>query len=552
MPREPKPTFLWRLRRLVAAPETARATDAQLLERFVRLRDDMAFELLVWRHGPMVLGLCRRLLRHAQDAEDAFQATFLTLVRKAGSIGKRDSVGSWLYKVAYRIALQARQTAAARVAREQRVARTAAVACVVEPADFDLHAAVAEEVGQLPEKYRAAVVLCYLQGKTHEEASRQLGCPKGTIAVRLMRAKERLRCRLESRGLTLSAGTLAAVLSERAAFAVSDLLLHKTLRAALLLAAGGGLAAGGVSLPAMALMEGAVQAMWWTQVKMAVGAMLAVAALGAGGGWIALQGAGTQEAVARDEVAAQKPAPDSLPKKDAKADTGPGHPEQVMNRSEVELLKQRDTMRAELETYESEIAKLRHKSRKELVAAEEELRFLEREHALERDKEAAERKDLQENLRSNQIELRKREELLQKQLEAHGNDHPHVKESETAMRAIFQRLQGANKDRNIFEERSREREHERSLVIVRARQALADIEQRQQREERPWVTKQSYVQDAMQNINAKLGEVQFPWIWGPQREQRPVAPEAKLDRLLQEIEALRREVRELKSTKREP
>lgn len=268
MAHEPKPTFLWRLRRLVL-PEAARASDAHLLDRFVRQHDDAAFELLVFRHGPMVLGVCRRPLRHAQDAEDAFQATFLTLARKAKSICKRASLGSWLYKVAYRVALQARETAASRAARESRVARATAVACADEPPDPDLRTALAEELAHLPEKYRAAVVLCYLQGKTHDEASRQLGCPKGTVAVRLMRAKERLRSRLERRGLALSTCTLAAMLAEREALAIPEVLVNKTLRAALLLAAGRALAAGGVSVQVIALVEGAVQAMWWTQVKVA-------------------------------------------------------------------------------------------------------------------------------------------------------------------------------------------------------------------------------------------------------------------------------------------
>src|SRR5262245_53172957 len=147
---------LRQLRRCLARPDAAGATDAELLQRFVSQRDETAFELLVWRHGPMVFGLCRRLLRHEQDAEDAFQASLLALARKAGSIGKRGSLGSWLYKVAYRVALRARAGTRRRARYERSVAELPAVADRHGSADLawrELAPVLDEELSRLPEKY---------------------------------------------------------------------------------------------------------------------------------------------------------------------------------------------------------------------------------------------------------------------------------------------------------------------------------------------------------------------------------------------------------------
>src|SRR5262245_34870581 len=140
---------------MLGPPRAAGLTDAELLERFVARREEAAFEVLVWRHGPKVLGVCRRILRHEKDAEDAFQATFLVLVRKAASIGKRQAVGSWLYRVAYRLALRAKALAAKRAARRTRVADVPAAEPAPDPGRAELRPVLDEEVNRLPEKYRA-------------------------------------------------------------------------------------------------------------------------------------------------------------------------------------------------------------------------------------------------------------------------------------------------------------------------------------------------------------------------------------------------------------
>jgi RNA polymerase sigma factor (sigma-70 family) len=267
------------LRRLADAGEAGALSDTELLERFVRGRDEAAFEVLVWRHGPLVLGVCKRVLRHAQDAEDAFQAAFLTLARKAQTVSKQASVASWLYKVTFRIALEARKRSAKEPATEP-VTELSAAAPGEEVLWRDLRPVLDEEVGRLPEKYRAPVLLCYLQGLTYEEAARQLGCPPGTLSVRLRRARERLRVRLTQRGLAPCAGVLTVALAGRASAAVGAGLVGSTVKAALAFAAD----AGGAAVPATAaaLAQGAIRAMLLTRLRnltlgLAAGLLVALA-----------------------------------------------------------------------------------------------------------------------------------------------------------------------------------------------------------------------------------------------------------------------------------
>jgi RNA polymerase sigma factor (sigma-70 family) len=272
------------VRRLVHLPRAGELSDAQLLERFVAQRDEVAFEVLVGRHGPKVLGVCRRVLRHEQDAEDAFQATFLVLVRKAASIGRSQAVGHWLYRVAYRVALRAKVLADKRAARQTPFPDVPAAVGPPDPVWSDLRPVLDEEVNRLPAKYRAPFVLCYLDGKTNAEAARELGCPRGTVLSRLAWARERLRAQLIRRGLTLSAGLLAAALAtNKAAAAVPAALAASTLQAALLVAMGKAVA-DVVSGPVALLTKGALQTMRWTNGMIVMACVLAVGALGLGRG----------------------------------------------------------------------------------------------------------------------------------------------------------------------------------------------------------------------------------------------------------------------------
>jgi RNA polymerase sigma factor (sigma-70 family) len=270
------------LRRMIDAQTLAETTDGQLVQRFTRSRDEAAFAALLRRHGPMVLGVCRGVLRQVEDAEDVFQATFLLLARKAGSIRKRESVGSWLHGVAYRLAVRARAQGALRRVQERKASAMRKTSPSVEEAWEELRPVLDEEMEKLPEKYRTALVLCYLEGKTQEEAARELSCPLGTVRSRLGRGRRLLQERLARRGLTLSASSFAALLVAGMASPVRANLLHCTLEAGLQFAAGKP-AAGVVSGPVAALVEAGLKAMLATKLKMTTAVLIAVSLLTAGG-----------------------------------------------------------------------------------------------------------------------------------------------------------------------------------------------------------------------------------------------------------------------------
>jgi RNA polymerase sigma factor (sigma-70 family) len=272
-------TVLQHLRRSSPDREAGPA-DGDLLERFLAGRDEAAFEALVWRHGPMVLGVCRRLLGNEADAEDAFQATFLVLAKKAASVRPRGMVGSWLFGVARNLARKAKAMNTRRRARE----REAAARPRPGAADARQHLveALDEELGRLPDRYRAAIVLCDLEGATIKEAARQLSCPAGTLGARLTRGRALLARRLARRGLPLSGASVATLLSLNVApAAVPVTLVASTVQAAGLLAAGRA-AAGLVSSKVVVLLEGAVNEMLLTRMKTALALALVLCALASG------------------------------------------------------------------------------------------------------------------------------------------------------------------------------------------------------------------------------------------------------------------------------
>ena len=259
-------------------------TDRQLLERFVNRTDSRAedaFTILLERHGPMVWGVCRRLLADQHAAADAFQATFLVLVRRASVVRVDDSLGPWLYGVSRRVAARARTTALRRGARE-----TGGVEAVAGPAPdpgaADRLAVLDEEIGRLPERQRAAVVLCDLEGLPHEEASRRLGCPVGTVESRLSRGRQRLRDRLTRRGFAPAAAALWTEMARDASVAMPAALIRHSARFVT-----SSPAADTVPAAAATLAEGVIQMMWLARLKplAAVAAALILATAG-----VAVQG----------------------------------------------------------------------------------------------------------------------------------------------------------------------------------------------------------------------------------------------------------------------
>jgi RNA polymerase sigma factor (sigma-70 family) len=261
---------LYTLRRAAQRRAGDGQTDAQLLECFISERDESAFEGLVRRHGPMVLGVCRRVLGNHHDAEDAFQVTFLVLARRAASLAHRELVGHWLYGTAYRSALAAR--AARRRVQEKQVRDMPDPEAAADPADTwrQLRPVLDRELSRLPEKYLVPIVLCDLEGRTRREAARQLGIPEGTLSGRLTTARRKLARRLAGRGLAPAAGALAALLSQNVVSAcVPASLLVSTTRTALGIAAGGQ-AASVASAGVVTLMDGVLKMMLLRKLKIAL------------------------------------------------------------------------------------------------------------------------------------------------------------------------------------------------------------------------------------------------------------------------------------------
>jgi TIGR03009 family protein len=249
-------------------------SDAELLRRFLAGRDEAAFELLVWRHGILVLGTCRRILGPTAEVDDAFQATFLALLRQAGRIRRSESLPGWLHRVARRIAIRARTAGANRQHHE----RQAAMPEVQPPASAewsDLGPILDQEIDRLPERFRLPFILCQLQGRSHEEAAQQLGLPKGTLLSRLARAKEKLRFRLSRRGVTLGIAALGAAGLSRSS--VSAHLIGATMKTAF----SGTEAA---IAPAVAtLTEGVLHTMFWNKFKIAACVLLTATTFASGG-----------------------------------------------------------------------------------------------------------------------------------------------------------------------------------------------------------------------------------------------------------------------------
>jgi RNA polymerase sigma factor (sigma-70 family) len=214
------------------------ATDGQLLDCYVRDRDPGAFRRLVARHGPAVLQVCRGVLHDVHEADDAFQATFMVLVRKAPSIQSPEALGGWLRGVAYRTAMRARCRAARRLAIERTCAGMSRPEASAQELSLEIRQLIRSELERLPENYRQPVMLCYLESMTHVEAAEQLGWPVGTVKVRLVRGRRLLRERLDRRGVYLGAALVFWLLDPSKAGPVPGQLVESTILVMKLAAAG--------------------------------------------------------------------------------------------------------------------------------------------------------------------------------------------------------------------------------------------------------------------------------------------------------------------------
>jgi RNA polymerase sigma factor (sigma-70 family) len=521
--------ILERLRHRLGPGETLGLPDAELLRRWVAARDEAAFELLLWRHGPMVLGVCRRVLGDVHEAEDALQATFLALAVRAGTIGRRAAVAGWLYRVAYRAALLARARAARRPGATGPHPEPAATAPDDDLVWREQRPVLDEEINRLPERYRLPFVLCCCEDRTHAEVARLMGCPVGTVASRLARARERLRARLTRRGVTLAMGAAAVTLSGAAlSAAVPARLVGAAAHGAALVAAGRA-GPGLVSANSVLLMKGVVRAMAMTKVKVVTAVVVTLALLGAGTGTVAYRLNGAPLPAARAAAGQPAGAPEAAPA------VAPGPLADPRERARAEqqratravLVAERRRAEEVYRHLEAELTLAFTEARMEMVRQEEYLRGLEREQAADRESEGAERR-----------RLRERAQAAERVAEWVGEAAPRMKEAR-------QERERARE----WDAKTKVLEAERTEALIRARQKLVQAEEKLRQLER------------LQGAQREQALAEWTAAADADRQaQRPASPagaaapvsrelERRLDRLLREVTELRQAVERQRSEK---
>jgi RNA polymerase sigma factor (sigma-70 family) len=294
------------LRRVVLRQDGAGRTDGQLLASFIEHKDEAAFEALVHRHGPMVFGVCRRVVGHYQDAEDAFQATFLVLARKASSVKQRERVANWLHGVAHRTAMKAKALTAKRRGREKQVTEMPEPEASHQNQWRDLHSHLDQELNRLADVYRLPILLCDLEGQSIKKTAQQLGWPQGTVAGRLARGRKLLSKRLARYSLAITGG--ATFLQDAASGSVSPMLMASTIKASSAIVSGKPAATGLISANVAVLMKGVLSTMFMTKIKVATAVLMVGTMVVLGGGMLLSGTAGGQQAEVRghDKPATQQ------------------------------------------------------------------------------------------------------------------------------------------------------------------------------------------------------------------------------------------------------
>jgi RNA polymerase sigma factor (sigma-70 family) len=497
-------------------------TDADLLERFATQRDEMAFEVLVWRHGGLVLGVCQRLLRQPCDVEDVFQATFLTLARKARSIRRREALGSWLHRVAYRMALRLRKSITQQE-RDQTSAGEPRIAIEEEdPTRRELRTALDDEVSCLPPRYRTAVVLCYLQGMTTHEAARLLGCPQGTVLSRLAWARQRLRNRLIRRGLAPGAALGTLPILESASASPSPTLVQDVVRAALPYAAGRTT----VLSPQVALLtQGALQAMWLSKIKLVIAFVVVAGAIGMAGtsvGWRLLARASANSPPAAEEAETKQ-----TPRRDEAQER------ERLRKARI-LLAEEDLQKAENEAdkIEDQLTEQMIQARVRLIQLEMQLRTIEREHQDQREEEVKEIKGHKASVAYQDVQMSGIRERVKK-----GEDVPTLKRTEEVLTRSRERLRKKEAEFAAAEEKHMKEYLQLRKEIITEEERVKSIERQQIRRRDKAAVRREAAADRLRQLEIEPAAVDGS-------ERRLDQLERTLERLRRELSELRRELRE--------
>ncbi|HEV3263187.1 MAG TPA: sigma-70 family RNA polymerase sigma factor [Gemmataceae bacterium] len=513
--------LLDQLRRAALNSAGQRLTDGQLVECFITQRDEAAFEALVRRHGPMVLGVCRRVIGNPHDADDAFQATFLVLVRKAASIRPREAVGNWLYGVAHRTALEARGRLARRRAKERQV--EVMPQPEVEPDELwrDLQPLLDHELSRLPDKYRLPVVLCDLEGRSRQEVARQLAIPAGTLSSRLATARQTLARRLARHGLAVSGASLAALFGGSGASAgVPAVLLVSTTKAAMLMAAGQAAAAGIVSVKVAALTEGVLKTMLLAKLKTTAVILCGAAAIGLSTGGLLYQtratasdpsGAGrTRAGVRADQAQAGRPAPGAVGG-DSKAEQNEDDPPDARRRAdeaardrEQALRDQLDRVRQQAEDQRAQADQQRQKAEAQRQRAEDALRQAKEQLKRAMDAERAARRNAQKAQYAGALQ----------QAQQPFDNTPYV--NQRGQRPDRENPLGRFEEEKAvllkkFDQRRQELMQQLKNLELEQRKVLADLQQRQavmMREMHPEGAQQPGAADKLDRILERLDQIE--------------------------------------------
>jgi RNA polymerase sigma factor (sigma-70 family) len=480
--------------------------DAGLLARFAATGDADAFELLVWRHGAMVLGVARRVLGDEHVAEDVFQATFLALARQCRSVRRDGCVGGWLHRVARRVAMRARRQ------RERRLLFARSVPMSDEPivaaVQRELSLVIDEELDRLPERFRRPVVLCYLEGRSTAEAAEQLGCPRGTVLSRLATAREKLHARLLRRGVTpaiLPATDSVAVLK-------GDL-FDRTVRAAV---------AKSAAPEVIELCDGVVRAMMLSNLKTAAAAVFIVGLLGGGGGWAAFM-PGTPRAALADEP---------QPKADSRPRDAQRLAEERAQTERKSLLSELATVEDRLAAQEEEWLRARLDARMRVAEAQERVKRVDRGLAT-----------FPDPARDGLLAARQRVASIQPQVESIRRKTAKTDEEKDLLANLEKTLKESQEDLRLQQADFDDNPPVPIKVVLSARRELIDAEERLSSLDRRQELRRRLLQSEIEALKGRLIQFQAGIGVADPIDRKVQQLERKLDDVLREVTELRRDLK---------